>query len=114
MCNLVPMLYSRKKKRKKDTNEFICRTETDSQTLKANLWLPNGTIRGRYGLGVWNWHMHTVVYGMDGQWGTSVEHRELYPIFCDNLCGKRIQKRMDACICITELLCCTAEIITTL
>jgi len=27
---------------KKDTNAFICRTETDSQTLK-NLWLPTGT-----------------------------------------------------------------------
>ena len=28
---------------KKDTNECICRTETDSQPLKTNLWLPKGT-----------------------------------------------------------------------
>ena len=28
---------------KKDTNKFICRTETGSQTLKPNLWLPKGT-----------------------------------------------------------------------
>ena len=27
---------------KKDTNELMCRTETDLQTLK-NLWLPKGT-----------------------------------------------------------------------
>lgn len=33
------------KKKKKDTNEFICRRETDSQTLK-NLWLPKGTGTG--------------------------------------------------------------------
>ena len=30
---------------KKDTNEFVCRIETDSQTLK-NLWLPKGAGRG--------------------------------------------------------------------
>ena len=34
---------------KKDTNELICRTETDSQTLK-NLWLPKGTGWGRGGM----------------------------------------------------------------
>ena len=27
---------------KKDINELICRRETDSQTLKTNLWLPKG------------------------------------------------------------------------
>ena len=48
---------------KKDTNELICRTETDSQTLKGD------RCRGRDGLGVWDWHMHTEVYGMTGQCG---------------------------------------------
>ena len=24
------------------------------------------------GLGAWDWHMHTRVYGMDGQWGPAV------------------------------------------
>ena len=53
---------------KKDTNELICRTEKDSQTLK-NLQLPKGTgdrSGGREGLGVWDWHLHTEVYGMIG------------------------------------------------
>ena len=57
--------------KKNDTNEIICRTEADSQTLK-NLWLPKGDRRGvgvREGLGVWDWHIHTEVYGMIGQWG---------------------------------------------
>ena len=30
------------KKKKKDTNERIYKTETDSQTSKTNLWLPKG------------------------------------------------------------------------
>ena len=34
-----------KKEKEKDTNEFICRTETDSQTLK-NLWLSKETVGG--------------------------------------------------------------------
>lgn len=34
-------------------------------------------------------------------------------IFCDNLYGKRIWKRMDVCICVTESLCRTAEMIIT-
>ena len=63
-------------------------------------------------------HMHTEVYGMIGLWRPVAGHRELCPIFCDNLCGKqrlcgkRIWKRMD--VCVTKSLFCTAEIITTL
>ena len=34
---------------KKDANEHICRTETDSQTLKTNLWVPKGISGGREG-----------------------------------------------------------------
>ena len=45
---------------------------------------------GRDGLGVWDWHRHTEVHGMIDQWGPAVEHRELCPVFCDNLHGKRI------------------------
>ena len=49
-------------------------TETDSQILKANLWLPKGTGGGgeRDGLGVWDWHMHIVLYGMTGLWGPAI------------------------------------------
>ena len=58
---------------KKDTNEVICRAETDSLTLK-NLWLPKGIgrVRGRDRLGVLDWHMHTEVYGMTDEWGPAV------------------------------------------
>ena len=42
----------------------IRRIEGDAYTLKTNLWLPKGQVWG-----VWDWHMHTVVYGMTDQWG---------------------------------------------
>ena len=54
---------------KKDTNELIYKTKTNSQILK-NLWLPKEI--GGAGDGwiqVWDWHTNTVAYGMIGQWG---------------------------------------------
>ena len=82
----------------KGKKELICKTETDWRTLK-NLWLPRGIHRGgRDGLGVQDWHIHRV-YGMIGQWWPALWHREFYPIFCDNPCGKRIWKRIDVCVC---------------
>ena len=56
---------------KKDTDELICRSKKDSQTLKTSLWLPKGTGRGEARLGVWNWHIHAVVHGMFGQQGSA-------------------------------------------
>ena len=62
-----------KLKKKKDTKGLICITETDSQILKKNLWLPKGTSgRGWDGLGLWDWHMYTEVHGMTDQWGPVV------------------------------------------
>lgn len=58
------------------------------------------------------WCMHTEVYEMIGQWGPSVERRELYQIFFDNLCGKRFWKRMNMCTYITESLWCTEEVLS--
>ena len=58
---------------KKDTNELMCRTETDVQTLE-NLMVTKADRfgGGGNGLGVWDWHMHTGVCGMTGKWGPSV------------------------------------------
>ena len=48
---------------KKDTNELICRIETDPQTLKTNLWLPKRTGWGGgmdwgFGIGIYTlWYM---------------------------------------------------------
>ena len=40
-------------------------------------------------IGGQDWHMHTIVYGMDGQQGSAAQNRELYSTFCDNLYRKR-------------------------
>ena len=69
-------------------NSFVEQKQT--HRLKTNLWLPKGTCKERDGLGLWDWHMHTEVCGMIGQQGPAVWHRELYTVFCDNICGKRI------------------------
>ena len=57
---------------------------------------------------------HTAIFKLDNQQGPTVQHRELCSIFCNNLIGKRIWKRIHICICITESLCCTPETNTTL
>ena len=36
---------------KSDTHELIHKIENDTQILKANLWLPNGTSEGKDNLG---------------------------------------------------------------
>ena len=65
---------------KKNTNELMCRTETDFEnklmTIKEDRswWeiLPKGTGREGGGLWVWDLHVHAEVYGMGGQWGPAV------------------------------------------
>ena len=59
--------------------------------------------------GVWDWHVHTTIFKRDNQQEVTVQHKELCSIFCNNLNGKRIWKRIDTCTCITESLCCTPE-----
>ena len=76
--------------------------------MKTIIKLPKA---GSNRVGVWDWHIYTVVYRTIGQQGPAVKYKELYPIFYDNLYGNRILKRIDVFICITESLCCTAEII---
>ena len=40
--------------KRNDTNELIYKTETDSQTQRMNLWLPEEPVGGRDRLGVWD------------------------------------------------------------
>ena len=59
--------------------------------------------------------MHSEEYGMTGQWRPAEEHREVYPVFCNNLWGKESEREW---ICVyvymTGSLCCIAEIIRAL
>ena len=56
--------------KRNDTNEFIYKTETDSQTLELKLWLPGG----RDIQGVWNGHVYTAIFKMNNQQGPTVQH----------------------------------------
>ena len=60
-----------KVKKKMDTNKPMCKTETVSQTLKITYYFSKGTGAGGV-LGVWNWHRHTMIYGMIVQQGPAV------------------------------------------
>ena len=60
-------------------------------------------------MGVWGWHVYSAVFKTAIQQGPTVQYRELCSIFCNNLCGEEIRKRIDMCIYLTELLRCTPE-----
>ena len=65
---MIPLLSGTERE---DTNERVHGTETDSQPWKTG-WVPKEPSPGQEGLGVWDWHMHTEVYGMTGQQGPAV------------------------------------------
>ena len=108
--------YMQNLKKKKDKNELVYKTETESQTWNTYLWLLKGKCGPRIKLGVWDWHAHSTIYKTDNQQGLTGHHRELYSISSNILhMGKESKReRMDTCICKTELLWCTPEINTTL
>ena len=73
---------------KKVINELIYKTETDSQTLKTNLWLPKWTGRGEGGTGGLG-----LAYAHCGIWndwpmGASCIAPGTLPNICDDICGK--------------------------
>ena len=59
-------------------------------------------------------YVHSAVFRMGNQQGPTVEHRELFSMLCGSLDGKRVQGRMDTCMCMAESLCCPSETITIL
>ena len=53
---------------------------------------------------------HTTIYETDDQQGPRLEHRELYPIFHNDLHGKKKSKqRVSMCVCVSDSCCYTAE-----
>ena len=76
--------------------------------LREQIWLPGGKEVGDR-LEVLDWHVHSIIFKTDNQQGPMIQHRELCSVFCSNLNGKRIWKRIDTCIYITESLCYTPE-----
>ena len=73
-------------------NLFVEQKQTH-RLQKQTYSYQRGEVEEKDGLGIWDWDMHTIVYGMDGQRGPAVQHRELYSIFCDNLYGEETLKK---------------------
>ena len=75
--------------KRNDTNEFTYKTETDSQTLRTSVRLPEGEGWGKGQLGYVGWrHAHTAVFKMDNQQGPTASHRELCSMLCGSLDGR--------------------------
>ena len=90
--------------KKNDTNEFIYKTETDSQTQKTNVQLPKekvwqGRINQEFGSNI-----HALLYIK--QQGPTVQHKSLYSIFDNNIQEKSLKKNIYihiyiyACVCV--------------
>ena len=86
--------------------------QKQTHRLREQLWLPGGK-PGEGQIGSLGLTCTPTIFKIDNQQGPTVQHRELCSIFCNNLNRKRIQKRTDTCIRITESLCCTPETNTT-
>ena len=81
-------------KRKKDTNELMCRTETNSQILK-NVWLPKG---GRdWGSGTGMGTLSYVEQLVSGDLLYSPGHSTLY---CVIICVGKESEREWMCVCV--------------
>ena len=63
---------------------LFTKKEVNSWTQRTDLWLPKGKER-RVKLGVWDQHIHTTIYKTDKQQGPTVQHRDLYSKFYNNL-----------------------------
>ena len=72
---------------KNDANEFVYKTEIDFQCRKR-------TWGDKDKLGVWDQQIHTITYKTDKQRGPTIQHRELYPVSCNNLQCKKYEKNI--------------------
>ena len=54
--------------------------------------------------GAWVWHMHSEVYGMTGQWGPAVEHREHPPanILWSSMWEKNLKEKGCVYVCVSH------------
>lgn len=43
----------------------------------------------------WEWQAHITIHKTENQQGSTVQHKDLYSVFCNNLEGKKIWKRTD-------------------
>ena len=65
---------------KQGTDDPIYKTEVEHGQGEKTCGCQEEEGRERDGQGVWAWWIQTVIFGMDGHWGTTVQHREPFAI----------------------------------
>ena len=63
---------------KKDTKQTYLQKKNRLTDFENKLTQGDGQGGGMDLIEVWDWNMHSVVYGMTGQQGPAIQHRELY------------------------------------
>ena len=95
------------------TNEPIHKTETEAQTQRTDLWSPRGG--GESGRGMdWELGLADANYYTDSGWTTRPYCTAQGTIFTTLWINHNGKEYKNVYICITESLCCTAEINKTL
>ena len=56
--------------------------------LENKLMVAGGMDGGRDSQGVWDGHVHSVIFKMEDQQGPTVQHKELCPILCGSMDGR--------------------------
>ena len=56
--------------------------------------------RGRDSQGLWEGHVHIVIFKMDNQQRPIVQHMELCSMLCGSLSGRGTWGRMRVCVCV--------------
>ena len=105
--------YVGSKKKGEDTIELICRTETDSQTLK-NLRLPKVGGGGRDGFRIWIGYTHRGIWNNWPLETCCIAQGTLPSVLWQSMWEKNHREWIRVYICMTGSLHCTAEIITAL
>ena len=62
------------------TNDPIYKTKTDHRHGEQTCGCCRGGEREQHGQGFWGWQMQTITFGMDTQYGPTVQHEKLCPI----------------------------------
>ena len=52
--------------------------------------------------GVWDGHVHSVLFYMDNHRGPTAQHMELCSMLCGSLDGRGVWRRMDPCVPIAD------------
>ena len=69
-----------------------------TQRHRKQTYAAKGQVGGVTNQEVWNKNIHTTIYAIDNQQGSTIQHWELYSLFYNNLYWKNSKKRISMSI----------------